>query len=173
MRLRLTFLLGCMIFGGSALPLLADTVTDHFVFSYHEQTVVFDLPASGPYSIDPFDSSVHISGSVQGSVNGTPTSLSSILLSSTQEGGGLGVNYKLDGVNYSPLLYGPQLYGYADDPTQYVIQEGVFSLYDFLSGDLGSVTITQAPSAVTPEPSTLLLLGSGLCGATLRNRWSR
>jgi hypothetical protein len=77
---------------------------------------------------------------------------------STEQGGGL--NSLIDLTN----LLGEQLYtGTESDPT--FLNNNVFSLTDGDNGAAEVLTVTQAP-----EPTTLLMLGSGLAAIALKRK---
>ncbi len=64
---------------------------------------------------------------------------------------------------------GPQLYSGTETAPTFLL--GTFALTDYYNGTEASLTISQ----VTPEPGTLVLLGSGGLGAlgVARRRWLR
>jgi len=69
-----------------------------------------------------------------------------------------------------PELTGPQLYsGLESDPTMIIPASGSFTLVDDGTNGVGG-TVYKLDVVQTPEPATLLLLGSGLFALGMRKR---
>ena len=147
----------------------ASTIDD-FTLQSGTTTITFSIPLpaspdnSAEGSFSDFDVPVAVNGTAATSFSSEETFLNSTFVPPVD----LNVAYTLNG-NYEKITEdGQQLYtGSESSPT---LDLGTFT---FTSGD--TLTITQvATPAVTPEPSSIALLGTGLLGAAgvLRKRFA-
>jgi hypothetical protein len=135
----------------------ADTV-DNFVLTGNGQTETWSLPSPDPYAIQPHLELIFFQTTV--TTNGVPATED---VDFYEAGVGLTVNG----------LYGPPVVSFSGGPAGYVdvtFRTGTFALVGYSVGAIGSgvpidysLTITPATTA-TPEPSSLVLLATGVLG---------
>ncbi len=130
----------------------ADTLTYDLTGPYGFE-LAFDLPQNPTFTSTSFGYIVPVTGLTIG-----PTSITSLDFFSSSHGGGLGA----DGVQLS----GDQLYSFTGGPL--VLSTGTFSLDAYRTRF--TLLVTDGDTVSTPEPSSLLLLASGLAGVAFMIR---
>lgn len=152
-------------------PVAAHADTFNFLFTEGTNTVTFELPSSPVVSAFHSGYSFKINNETIVE-NGATSSMRTLEFNSSGDGGGFSLS------NSAYLnTEGPQLYVGPESAPTFV--PGSYNLIGYQNHQLKSqLTITDlpAPTTVTPEPSSVLLLGTGLvalAGSTRRRLTSK
>lgn len=176
--LKYGLLVPMVLLGLSAQQLRADTV-DQFTYQVVVgvdplgvnivNTFAWELPPS-PTALEAVINGFSFTVATNFTENGAPLAgLITFFNGDPSAGGGLqiqdsGSNLLADAFGSNPLIFGPQVYSGSESAPTFV--PGTYtSLVDFVpdpNGAPASLTITEVQVAPVPEPSTVVLLGSGL-----------
>jgi hypothetical protein len=151
----------------SATQAQADTI-DNFTYQDAGNTFTWQLAASPTILPDnSLPGLAFVITDVSYSENDIPQNPASLIFSSLPQGGGFFLFDTFQGI----LSYGSQIYSGPEDAPTFL--EGTFSLPDYFSSSDGSGIPATLTIKSVPEPSSLMLLGTGmlaLLGLALKKR---